>query len=141
MGFISHMNCFREIKYHANILEVHYNNVTNAKSAKLNSNKITFMGKPQNKIPAKYKAFTVLDTNQFLMEQITQLLELFCCRGLPYILVLCKYSLPYQKCIIAHHILYTNLFLMEQITQLLEFFCSRGLEYILCKYSLPYQKC
>ena len=42
---ISCMNCFREIKYHANILAVHCNNVTNAKSAKLNSNEITFTGK------------------------------------------------------------------------------------------------
>ena len=48
------MNCFREIKYHANILAVHSNNVTNATSVKLNSNEITFMGKT-----AKYKAFTV----------------------------------------------------------------------------------
>ena len=31
------MNCFHEIKYHWNILAVHCNNVTNAKSAKLNS--------------------------------------------------------------------------------------------------------
>ena len=48
MGFslrISRMNCFREIKYHVNVLAVHCNNVTNAKSAKLNSNEITFMGK------------------------------------------------------------------------------------------------
>ena len=52
---ISHMNCFLEIKYHRNILAVHCDNVTNAKSAKLNSNEITFMGKT-----AKYKAFTVV---------------------------------------------------------------------------------
>ena len=39
------MNCFREIKYHVNILAVHSNNVTKAKSAKLNSNEITFIGK------------------------------------------------------------------------------------------------
>ena len=48
MGFISRfsrMNCFRDIKYHANIFAVHWNNVTNAKSLKLNSNEITFMGK------------------------------------------------------------------------------------------------
>ena len=46
MGFISQisrMNCYCEIKYHANILAVHCNNVTNVKSAKLNSNEITFM--------------------------------------------------------------------------------------------------
>ena len=48
VGFISrilHMNCFCKIKYHANILAVHCNNVTIAKSAKLNSHKIKFMGK------------------------------------------------------------------------------------------------
>ena len=48
VGFISrilHVNFFREIKFHANILTVHCNNVTNAKSAKLNFNEITFMGK------------------------------------------------------------------------------------------------
>ena len=48
------MNYFREIKYHANILAVHSNNVTSAKFVKLNANEITFMGKT-----AKYKAFTV----------------------------------------------------------------------------------
>ena len=42
---IWHMNCFRKINYHANILAAHcINNVTNTKSTKLNSNEITFMG-------------------------------------------------------------------------------------------------
>ena len=48
MGFISQiscMNCFCKIKYHTNILSVHCNNVTNAKSVKLNSNETMFMGK------------------------------------------------------------------------------------------------
>ena len=39
------MNCFHKIKYHTNILAVPCNNVSNAKSVKLNSNEITFMGK------------------------------------------------------------------------------------------------
>ena len=45
VGFIlqiSWMNCFREIKYHTNILAVHCNY---PKSAKLNSNELKFMGK------------------------------------------------------------------------------------------------
>ena len=48
MGFIlrtSQMNCFSEIKYHANILAVYCNKVTNSGSAKLNSNEVTFTGK------------------------------------------------------------------------------------------------
>ena len=54
---ISLMNCFHEIKYHANVLAIYCNNVTNSKSVKLNSNELTFMGKPQNIIPVKHKAF------------------------------------------------------------------------------------
>ena len=54
------MNGFYEIKFHTNILPVHCNNVTNAKSAKLHSNEVTFMGKT-----AKYKAFTVTAFNHF----------------------------------------------------------------------------
>ena len=45
MGLISRMNCFRKIKYHSSIVAVHFNNVTNTKSMKLNSHKIAFMGK------------------------------------------------------------------------------------------------
>ena len=52
--FISQMNCSREIKYLANFWAVHCNNVTSQNCAKLNSSKLTFMGKT-----AKYKAFTV----------------------------------------------------------------------------------
>ena len=61
VGFILRMICFRECKYHTNILVVHCNNVTNSKSANLNCNEITFMGKPQNIIPMKYKPFTVIN--------------------------------------------------------------------------------
>ena len=42
---ISLTNYFRKIKYHANILAVYCNNVTNSKSTKLNSNELTFMEK------------------------------------------------------------------------------------------------
>ena len=41
-------------------VKLNTNNVTNSKSAKLNSNELTFMEKLQNIIPTKYKAFTVL---------------------------------------------------------------------------------
>ena len=67
VGFIlriSRMKCFLEIKYHANILMVHCNNVTSAKSAKLDSNEIMFMGKT-----AKYKAFTVFPDNHVILIQ------------------------------------------------------------------------
>ena len=43
------------LHYHANVFAAYYNNVTNLKSVKLNSNELTFMGKT-----AKYKAFTVV---------------------------------------------------------------------------------
>ena len=44
MGFISRINCFREIKNH--ILAVHCNvQCNNSKSMKVNSNELTFMGK------------------------------------------------------------------------------------------------
>ena len=59
VGFIlqiSHMNCFREIKYHRNILAVHCNNVTKAKPAEIKFQRIErSWGKPR-----KYKAFTSL---------------------------------------------------------------------------------
>ena len=59
MGFILCMICFRESEYHTNILVVHCYNIKNSKSANLNCNEITFMGKPQNITPMKYKPFTV----------------------------------------------------------------------------------
>ena len=75
------MNCFREIKYHANILAVHCN-VINAKSAKLNSKEITFMGKTQNIIHTKYKAFTVFDKiNQAVEGKKLENLSLLPLRG------------------------------------------------------------
>ena len=58
------MNCFREIKCHVNILDVHCNNVTNSKSATLNSNELMFMGKT-----AKYKAFTACHDQSFSTKQ------------------------------------------------------------------------
>ena len=51
-----------KLNNHTNILAVYCNNVTNAKSTKLNSNKITLIGKMQNIIPTKCKAFTVFPT-------------------------------------------------------------------------------
>ena len=64
---------FREIKYQGNILAVHCNNVTNAKSGKLNS--YEKWGKPQNIIPAKHKAFTVA--------------QIYMCVGLNHVLMGC----------------------------------------------------
>ena len=72
------MNWFREIKYHANVLAVYCNNFANSKSSKLNSNKLTFMGKLQNIIPLKDKAFTVFSNITAILIWICGIL-LPCC--------------------------------------------------------------
>ena len=64
--FISCMNGFCEIKYNANILAVHCNNITNAESVKLFSKDECSWGKPQNIIPTKYKAFKI-DIRPYIM--------------------------------------------------------------------------